>query len=161
MQSVYSSFKVYFRFVILAILPLVVSETKWQNRKCIIIGLYVIMYLHDLLSMQIYINDKLVKIFIPYMISRSFIDLYTSQCIGTSRLNQVLHCAQVQIRYEVVHTGGAEFEARKRRKVCLISFDMVIKIKVVNVPPLTKNTKVKYSLLQYYSFFHSTIVFPQ
>ena len=43
-----------------------------------------------------------------------------------------VHRAQVHIRgYGVVHTGGAEFEARKRRKVDLISFDMVIKIKVV------------------------------
>ena len=30
-----------------------------------------------------------------------------------------------------MHPRGAEFEARKRRKVYLISFDMVIKIKVV------------------------------
>ena len=36
------------------------------------------------------------------------------------------HRVQVHIRgYGVVHTGGAEFEARKRRKVDLISFDMV------------------------------------
>ena len=42
------------------------------------------------------------------------------------------HRAQVHIRgYGAVHIGGAEFEARKRRKVDLISFDMVIKIKVV------------------------------
>ena len=38
-----------------------------------------------------------------------------------------LHRAQVHKGgYGVVHTGGAEFEARKRRKVDLISFGMVI-----------------------------------
>ena len=42
------------------------------------------------------------------------------------------HRAQVHIRgYEVVHTGDVEFEARKQRKVDLISFSMIIKIKVV------------------------------
>ena len=34
--------------------------------------------------------------------------------------------------YGVVHTGGAEFEARKRSKVDLISFDMVVSN--LNVP---------------------------
>ena len=35
--------------------------------------------------------------------------------------------------YGAVHTGGAEFEARNRGKVYLISFDMVIKIKLLNL----------------------------
>ena len=35
--------------------------------------------------------------------------------------------------YGAVHIGGAEFEARKRRKVDLISFDMVIKIELSNL----------------------------
>ena len=49
-------------------------------------------------------------------------------CVGI----QLLHHAKVHIRgYGVVHTGGVEFEARKLRKVDLISFGMVIKIKVV------------------------------
>ena len=51
-----------------------------------------------------------------------------------STLNVVtlqLHRAQLHIRgYGVVQTVGAEIEARKRRKVDMISIDMVIKIKV-------------------------------
>ena len=47
---------------------------------------------------------------------------------------EITHRAQVHIRgYGSVHTGGAEFEARKRRKVDLISFEVVIKIKVSNL----------------------------
>ena len=38
-------------------------------------------------------------------------------------------CQSAQKGYGVVHTGGAEFEARKRGKVDLISFGMVIKLK--------------------------------
>ena len=44
--------------------------------------------------------------------------------------------------YGVVHTGVAKFEARKRRKVDLISFDMVIlkKLSNLNVPRNTLTT---------------------
>ena len=46
-----------------------------------------------------------------------------------------------------MHIGGAEFEARKRRKVDLISFDMVIKIKKIlnlNVP---RNTVISSTII--------------
>ena len=41
----------------------------------------------------------------------------------------IIHRALVHIRgYGAVHIGGVESEARKRRKVDLISFDMVCQI---------------------------------
>ena len=50
---------------------------------------------------------------------------------------------QVHIRgYGVVHTGGAKFEAKKRRKVYLISFDMVIKIKVVKFECIMEHSNI-------------------
>ena len=53
------------------------------------------------------------------------------------------HRAQVHIRgYGAVHIGDAEFEARKRRKVDLISFDMVIKIKVVKFECTTDHSDI-------------------
>ena len=53
------------------------------------------------------------------------------------------HRAQVHIRgYGAVHIGGAEFEARKRRKVDLISFDMVIKIKVIKFKCTTEHSNI-------------------
>ena len=53
------------------------------------------------------------------------------------------HRAQVHIRgYGAVHIGGAEFEARKRRKVDLISFDMVIKIRVVKFKCTTEHSYI-------------------
>ena len=53
------------------------------------------------------------------------------------------HRAQVHIRgYGAVHTGGGEFEARKRRKVDLISFYMVIKIKVVKFEYTTEHSNI-------------------
>ena len=70
-----------------------------------------------------FFSDK--KIFTDVIMFRFFSFLYKIKFV---------HRAQVHIRgYRVVHTGDAEFEARKRRKVDLItsSFDMVIKIKVV------------------------------
>ena len=42
--------------------------------------------------------------------------------------------------YGSVHIGGAEFEARKRRKVDLISFDLVIKIKVIKFKCTTEHS---------------------
>ena len=42
----------------------------------------------------------------------------------------------------MVHTGDAEFEVRKRRKVDLISFDMVIKIKVVEFECSTEHSNI-------------------
>ena len=54
-----------------------------------------------------------------------------------------IHRAQVHIRgYGSVHTGGAVFEARKRRKVDLINFDMVIKIKVVKFECTTEHSNI-------------------
>ena len=51
--------------------------------------------------------------------------------------------AQVHIRgYGVVHTEGAEFEARKRRKVDLISFDMVNRIKIVKFECTTEHSNI-------------------
>ena len=41
-----------------------------------------------------------------------------------------------------MHTGGAEFEARKRRKVELISFDMVIRIKGVKFEWTTEHSNI-------------------
>ena len=63
------------------------------------------------------------------------------------------HRAQVHIRgYGVLHTGGAEFEARKRRKVHLISFDMVIKLKVVKFECTSE-----YSIISSYCYsFHNS-----
>ena len=55
----------------------------------------------------------------------------------------IFHRAQVHIRgYGVVHTGDAEFEARKRRKVDLISLYMVIKIKVVKFECTTEHSNI-------------------
>ena len=39
-----------------------------------------------------------------------------------------------------MHYRGAEFEARKRRKVDLISFDLVIKIKVIKFKCTTEHS---------------------
>ena len=47
--------------------------------------------------------------------------------------------------YGAVHIGGADFEARKRIKVDLISFDMVIKIKVVKFECTTEHSSYCYS----------------
>ena len=44
--------------------------------------------------------------------------------------------------YGAVHSGGAEFEARTRRKVDLISIDMVIKIKVVKFECTTEDSNI-------------------
>ena len=45
--------------------------------------------------------------------------------------------------YGVVHSEGAEFEARKRgEKIDLISFDMVIIIKVVKFECTTEHSKI-------------------
>ena len=55
----------------------------------------------------------------------------------------MIYRAQVHIRgYGAVHIGGADFEARKRRKVDLISFDMVIKIKVVKFECTTEHSNI-------------------
>ena len=63
----------------------------------------------------------------------------------------ISHRAQVHIRV-VVHTGSAQFEARKRRKIDLISFDMVIKIKVVKFECTTEH-----SYISSYSYsFHTS-----
>ena len=52
---------------------------------------------------------------------------YRISVICMTHMNQ--HCAQVNIRgYGVVLTGNTEFEARKRRNIDLISFDMVNKL---------------------------------
>ena len=62
-----------------------------------------------------------------------------------------LHRAQVHIRgYGSVHSGVKVFEARKRRKVYLISFDMVIKIKVFKFECTTEHSNIssyRYSFL--------------
>ena len=53
------------------------------------------------------------------------------------------HRAQLHIReYGVVHTGDAEFEWRKRRKVNLITIDMVIKIIVVKFECTTEHSNI-------------------
>ena len=53
------------------------------------------------------------------------------------------HLAQVHIRgYGAVHIGGVESEARKRRKVDLISFGVVIKMKVVNFKCTTEHSNI-------------------
>ena len=44
--------------------------------------------------------------------------------------------------HEVNHTGGVEIEARKQRNVDLISFDMVIKIKVVKFEFTTEHSNI-------------------
>ena len=55
----------------------------------------------------------------------------------------LFHRAQVHIRrYGAVHTGGGEFQARKRRKVDLISFDMIIKIKIVKFEWTTEHSNI-------------------
>ena len=52
--------------------------------------------------------------------------MYSDQRVKTSEITSTIR------GYGVVHTGGAEFKARKRRKKFdLISFDMVNEIKVV------------------------------
>ena len=43
-----------------------------------------------------------------------------------------------------MHTRDAEFEARKWRKVYLISFDMVIKIEVVKFECITEHSNISY-----------------
>ena len=53
--------------------------------------------------------------------------------------------------YGAVHIGGAECEARKRRKVDLISFDMVIKMKVVKFECTTEHSNVEESSKNYLS----------
>ena len=54
-----------------------------------------------------------------------------------------IHRAQVDIMgYGSVHTEDAEFEAIKRRKVDLINFDMVIKIKVVKFECTTEHSNI-------------------
>ena len=54
-----------------------------------------------------------------------------------------IHRAQVHIReYGSVHTEDAEFEAIKRRKVHLIWFDMVIKIKVAKFECTTEHSNI-------------------
>ena len=49
-----------------------------------------------------------------------------------------MHRAQVHIRgYGAVHTGGAEFEVRKHRKV-----DLVFKVKVVKFECTTEHSNI-------------------
>ena len=53
--------------------------------------------------------------------------------------------------YEAVHNGDAEFEARKRRKVDLISFDMIIKIKVVKFECTTEHSNISSYCYSFYT----------
>lgn len=52
----------------------------------------------------------------------------------------------------MVHTGGVEFEGRKRRSVDLISFDTTIQIKVFKCVC----NKVQRELLSYLNLFHTS-----
>ena len=52
--------------------------------------------------------------------------------------------------YGVVHTGGMEFEARKRRKVDLISFDTAIETRVVKFLCTTEHRDLSSYVYSFY-----------
>ena len=91
-----------------------------------------------------------------FLLFRNYLSLEKG---GALHLNKLVspsdkdHCAQVHIRGNgSVHTGDAEFEARKRRNVDLINFDMVIKIKVVKFECTTEHSNI----FSYCNSFHTS-----
>ena len=71
----------------------------------------------------------------------------------------IKHHAQMHIRgYGLVHIVGAEFKARKRRKVDLISFDKVIKIKVFKFECTMEHSNISFYCYSFHiSSFNSEV----